>query len=309
MRLLIRRRHLASLLCGVFWLYAGVAYALPVAGAKDRYFTTTDGVRLHYLDAGPQGAPCIVLVPGWTMPAWIFAPQIRAFSRRFHVIAFDPRGQGQSEIAAGGYNQLRRGEDIGDLLKRLGQRPVVIVGWSLGVLDTLAYIHVAGDARIAGLVLIDNSVGENPPPQLQPQRYRSGPQLSLAASRRNFVAGMFQTRQSPAYLNALTAASLRLPEGDARALLEYQVPRSYWREAILGTDKPVLYVVRPHLGDQAEHLLADRPNTEIAIYPHAGHALFVDAAPRFNLLLGRFLLTDVWPPRSQSLSEIAGATP
>jgi len=295
------------LFCGLLWLFAGAAQAQPVAGAKDQYFTTSDGVRLHYLDAGPAEAPCLVLVPGWTMPAWIFAPQIRAFSGNFHIIAFDPRGQGDSEIAPGGYNHIRRGEDIRDLLNRLGPRPVVIIGWSLGVLDTLAFIHVAGDARIAGLVLIDNSVGENPPPK--PEPYRPRPPLSRAAAMREFVAGMFRTPQSPAYLNALTAATLRLPEADARALLEYQVPRSYWREAILSTHKPVLYVVRPHLSGQADHLLADRPNTEIAIYPHAGHALFVDAAPQFNLLLARFLANEVWPQRPKKPTEIAGTTP
>ena len=52
--------------------------------------------------------------------------------------------------------------------------PVVVVGWSLGVLDTLAYVHTHGDALIAGLVLVDNSVGEEPapvpvPPPLAPR--------------------------------------------------------------------------------------------------------------------------------------------
>jgi non-heme chloroperoxidase len=269
------------------------ALAPAIAGTQDRYFVTSDGARLHYLESGPELAQTIVLVPGWAMPAWIFAPQIRAFSRKYHVIAFDPRGQGSSDIPANGYNQVRRGEDIGALLDRLGPRPVVILGWSLGVLDTLAYIHLNGDQRIAGLVLVDNSVGENPAPT--PHPYRPGPVISHAAYMRAFVAGMFLTRQSPDYLRRLTAATLRLPAADARALLEYPVPRSYWRQAIYSTGRPVLYVVRPHLAGQADNLLADRPNTQIAIYPDVGHALFVDAAPRFNTLVARFLLT-VWPP-------------
>ena len=119
-----------------------IIFAAPAhAAAVQKYFTTSDGVRLHYQQSGPAGAPTIVLVPGWTMPGWIFAPQIAAFSARYRVIAFDPRGQGSSDIPAGGYNQDRRGADIGDLLAQLGPRPVVLVGWSLGVLDTLAYIH------------------------------------------------------------------------------------------------------------------------------------------------------------------------
>ncbi len=274
-------------------MLAGIAQAQSVPGAQDRYFFTSDGVRLHYLESGPPLAPTLVLVPGWCMPAWIFTPQIEAFSRNYHVIAFDPRGQGASEIAPDGYNQLRRGEDIGELLSRLGPRPVVIIGWSLGVLDTLAYIHIDGDAQVAGLVLVDNSVGENPPPK--PERYHPGPPMSRPDTMYAFVAGMFRTRQTPEYLNALTAATLRLPAPDARKLLDYPVPRSYWRQAIFSSAKPVLYIVRPHLSGQADNLLLDRPNSEIAIYTGVGHALFVDAAPRFNAQVAQFLATNVWP--------------
>ena len=303
-------RHLmilAFLLCGCIGLFPDGAQAQMLAGTRDGYFTTSDGVRLHYLEAGPRSAHCLVLIPGWTMPAWIFALQIRAFSRNYHVIAFDPRGQGESEIAPGGYNQTRRGEDIGDLLEQLGPQPVVVIGWSLGVLDALAYIHMEGDARIAGLVLIDNSVGENPPPK--PEPYRPGPPISRSTYMREFVAGMFRTRQTPDYLRALTAATLRLPEDDAQQLLEYPVPRSYWREAIFSTQKPILYVVRPHLAGQADNLLADRPNTEIAIYPYVGHALFVDAATRFDALLTSFLVTRVWRSPSQMPSIVNGTAP
>jgi microsomal epoxide hydrolase len=286
---MFRRALLIAALC----LFPLCARAQSLPGTVDRYFDTSDGVRLHYFESGPRFAETIVLVPGWTMPAWIFGPQIRYFSRHYHVIAFDPRGQGFSEIAPDGYNQDRRGQDIGELLQQIGPRPVVIIGWSLGVLDTLAYIHASGDSRIAGLVLVDNSVGENPPPLPAPQ-HRQRP-LPYAEYMRAFVAGMFRSRQSPYYLDRLTEATLRLPEPDARALLAYPVPRTYWREAIFSTPKPVLYIVRPHLKGQADNLLIDRPNTQIAIFPYAGHALFVDAAPRFDALVADYLRSQVWP--------------
>jgi microsomal epoxide hydrolase len=285
-------RMLCLLLC--LLSPAASAGAQTIRGTTNHYFITSDGVRLHYLEAGPRNAPVIVFIPGWAMPAWIFSPQIRAFAQHDHVIAFDPRGQGDSDIPASGYDQDRRGQDIAELLDMLGPRKVVIVAWSLGVLDTLAYIHNSGDAQIAGLVFVDNSVGENPPPHPEPPpspRRR----LTHAQYMRAFVIGMFHTMQSPGYINRLTQATLRLPAEDARLLLAYPVPRSYWREAILSTSKPVLYLVRPHLVGQAQNLLIDRPNTQIAIFPSAGHALFVDAAPRFNTLLANFLRTQIPP--------------
>ena len=72
-----------------------LAQSLP-GNVTDHFFLSSDGVRLHYLEAGPSAAHTLVFVPGWTIPAWIWMPQIQALSRRYHVVAFDPRGQGDS---------------------------------------------------------------------------------------------------------------------------------------------------------------------------------------------------------------------
>jgi microsomal epoxide hydrolase len=270
----------------------GVA-APAIPGTESRFFTTSDGVRLHYLEAGPRAAHTIVLVPGWTMPAWIWQPQITAFSHAYHVVAFDPRGQGDSEVAVDGYDQERRGRDIGELLARLGPAPALVVGWSLGVLDALALVHAEGDAHLAGLILVDNSVGEEPPPQgASPSHARP---LPHAVFMHNFVRGMFHRPQSPAYLDRLTEATLRTPEYAARALLSYPVPRTYWREAVYAARVPVLYVVRPGFAAQAANLQRNRPDTETAVFSDAGHALFVDDATRFNALMQDFIHRHIWP--------------
>jgi microsomal epoxide hydrolase len=108
-----------------------------------------------------------------------------------------------------------------------------------------------------------------------------------------FVTSMFHTCPARAYVDRLTLSCLRLPEADAEALRHYPVPRSYWKEAILSTDVPVLYAVRPRLAPQARNLVLDRPNTSIAVFPEAGHALFVDDAPRFDGLMQQFLDNNV----------------
>lgn len=106
---------------------------------------------------------------------------------------------------------------------------------------------------------------------------------------RDFVTRMFAHDPGDDYVDHLTATCLRVPDHAAALLLCYPVPRSYWKEAILSTAVPVLYAVRPHLQGQAENLLIDRPNTTIALFPKAGHALFVDEPTRFNALLQQFL--------------------
>ena len=261
---------------------------------QSRYFVTSDGVRLHYLEAGQSGHT-IVFVPGWTMPAWIWQSQINAFAQRYHVVAFDPRGQGDSDAPSYGYEPGRRGQDIAELIANLEPVPVLLVGWSLGALDSLAYVRSHGDEKVAGLVLVDNSVGEEPPPPPRAPRRRV-PVMPHAIAMHRFVLGMFHHRPSENYLDRLTEATLRMPEPASRALLAYPMPRTYWRDALYSTNRPVLYVVRPGwLSDQAANLARNRPGTQIAVFGDVGHALFVDDAARFNALLAGFIARTVWP--------------
>ncbi len=279
----------SSLLFGLATLAAGASVR-----ERDRFFLTSDGVRLHYLEAGPSNAHTLVFIPGWTMPAWIWAPQIDAFAQHYHVVAFDPRGQGDSGVPADGYEPMRRGRDVAELINHLNPVPVVVVAWSLGVLDTLASVRAQGDRLIAGLVLVDNSVGEEPAPPFQPVPHRVGPPPSRAEAMRQFVRAMFHRVPSTAYLDRLTEACLRTPEAASRSLLAYPLPRSYWKEAIYATKVPILYAVRPRWVAQGQNLVRNRPDTEMEVFSDAGHALFLDDPERFDGVIDSFLRRRVW---------------
>ncbi len=284
---------LMSCIRAIVLLAALVTLACGPARAADRWFTTSDGVRLHYIERG--AGHTIVLVPGWTMPAWIFDAQIVDFARQYHVVALDPRGQGDSDIAPTGYEQNRRGQDIAELIRHVSAQPVLLVGWSLGVLDSLAYIHDSGDGAIAGLVLVDNSVGEDPPPAPPRHPMHAGRHLPRETMMRNFVRGMFRHPQSAAYLDHLTDVCLRTPEHAASELLDYPVPRTYWKEAVYSTRHPVLYIVTPRLAGQAENLRLHHPAAESVVFEGDGHALFVDDAQKFDALVRDFIRRRVWP--------------
>jgi microsomal epoxide hydrolase len=267
---------------------------IGAAQAADRYFVTSDGVRLHYTEQGQGHA--IVLVPGWTMPGWIFTAQIRAFSTRYRVIAFDPRSQGDSEVARSGHEPFRRGRDIAELLAQIGDPHALLLGWSLGVLDVLSYVHQFGDGQIDGLVLVDNSVGEAPAPM--PPKFhshlRTKRPASRAAAMRAFVASMFKSPRSPDYLDRLTEASLHTPAEAARLLMRYDVPRSFWYDAVYSTNTPILYLVTPRLAGQAGNLAAHHPGAESVVLNGVGHAMFVDDPARFDGLVGDFIRRRVW---------------
>jgi non-heme chloroperoxidase len=287
----MRRLRSILLSCTVIMAVPHPAHAT----SADRFFKTSDGVRLHVIEAGPTFGRTIVFVPGWTMPAWIFQRQIAFFSRDYHVLALDPRGQGDSEAPAQGYEPNRRGADIAELIATQSGRPVLLVGWSLGVLDSLAYVHNFGDGLLNGLVLIDNSIGEDPPPPPHVPSGRRAPAVPREISVARFVRSMFHHSPGEAYLDRLIEASLRTPPDASAALLAYPVPRSYWKEAVYAARKPVLYVVTPRLAGQADNLAIHDPFAETQVFAGSGHALFVDDADRFDSTMLDFIRRRVWP--------------
>ncbi len=105
---------------------------------------------------------------------------------------------------------------------------------------------------------------------------------------------MFQHPPPQPWLDRLeTATTLRLLPA-ANALLAYPVPRSYWKEALYATSRPVLYLVRPKFAGQAGNVAARHPTAETAVWQDVGHALFVDQAGRFNATLRDFLTRRAW---------------
>ncbi len=272
-------------------LAGGLALSLSAARAEDRYFTASDGVRLHYLEQG--GGRSLLFIPGWTMPAAIWAPQIEFFSKHYRVIAFDPRSQGMSAIARSGHTPERRAQDIRELISAAQVDPPVIVGWSLAVLEALAYVERYGDAHHAALVLVDNSVGEEPAPKPSKSGYSLIAELrkDRVATVHQFVRSMYRTPQSAEYLQSIEQASLHTPLQASIDLLSYSWPRTRWRDALYATRRPVMYVVTPQFALQAAAVNRKRTDIRTAVVESVGHALFVDDSARFNSLLQQFIET------------------
>ncbi|MDC0673992.1 alpha/beta hydrolase [Nannocystis radixulma] len=116
----------------------------------------TSRLRVHTRIAGPAGAPLVVLVHGNVSTGAFFEPLMESLAERFHVIAPDMRGFGDSEPAP--IDATRGVRDFADDLRALlvaldlSSRPAVFVGWSAGggVIMQYAIDHAA---HIAGLVL------------------------------------------------------------------------------------------------------------------------------------------------------------
>lgn len=126
------------------------------ASIRSRQLLTSDDVRLRFLERG-EGSP-IILVAGWTMPAEVWNVQLGELSGDARIIAFDPRGQGESESPNSGYTLERRAQDLAELIEQQNFNDVILVGWSLGCFDVLGYPEHHGSSRVAAVVLLDGEI-------------------------------------------------------------------------------------------------------------------------------------------------------
>jgi len=134
------------------------------AGYEDRYFTVSDGLKLHYRDyPGSSEKPLLLCLHGLTRNSRDFAQLAERYSPRFRVITLDFRGRAQSDYDTmpARYSPLTYAGDVQQLLEHLGIAQAVFVGTSLGGLVTMIIAALAPQ-RIVATIL--NDVGPDVDP-------------------------------------------------------------------------------------------------------------------------------------------------
>ena len=105
---------------------------------------TIDGIKIFYREAGPSGAPVVLLLHGFPTSSHMFRNLIPELADRYHVIAPDYPGYGQSDMpdrAQFQYTFDRFGELVDGLLDQLGAKRYAMyvmdygapVGWRLAL--------------------------------------------------------------------------------------------------------------------------------------------------------------------------------
>ncbi len=312
----------------LFAFSIAVSAGVASAAAKDKkpaersgFVTTSDGVKIHYIEAGhlatspsaqignpmPKDAvikkgeiglsaahqfPSILFVPGWTMPAWIWQSQIDYFAHDYRVVAMDPRSQGQSSQTSDGLYPAVMARDIKAVVDQLHLAPVVIVAWSMAVVETMAYVDQFGTGDFAGLILVDNDAGGRAPGDAdQDFGLLKGVLEDRQKSLDGFIRNLNLKKPHPEeYINKLEKASLIVPTNSAVALLVGYFVADY-RSVLPKIDKPVV-VCAAKSGYMSTIVAMQKniPNSKLEVFDGDGHALFVDDPDKFNALVEDFLL-------------------
>ncbi len=168
----------------------------------DCYWSSRDGLRLHYRDYAAElgqaraNRPPVLCLHGLTRNARDFEQLAAHLAGEWRVICPDLRGRGDSGYAkdSASYNPLQYVDDLTALFEQAGLTRVVVIGTSLGGLLTMI-LAATSPERLAGAVLND-----------------IGPELEAAGIERirSYVG---QGRSFPTWMHA--ARSLEESQGSA----------------------------------------------------------------------------------------------
>jgi pimeloyl-ACP methyl ester carboxylesterase len=261
-------RVLSLLLITVSVLAAQQQQAAPYGSnaAVGRTFTH-DGVKLYYEVYG-TGEPLLIIHPNGTSIA-AMKPQIEHFRKRYRVIAMDTRDHGKSGDSTGRLTYEKMTADLAALLDHLKVPSAHVLGWSDGAIEALL-LGMKYPAKVRKIAATGANL--NPSPQaIYPE--------TIAWVKEALASIPPADREKPEVKRSIRTTELMLqePQIDVRALEAIQAPT-----LIMAGDHDLIQ--DEHTLEMFHHI----PNSQLAIFPGATHAVSYDNPALFNATVERF---------------------
>jgi len=266
-------------------------FALPLLGQGD-FYTLEDGTKLYVAETG-EGQP-MIFIPGWTMTYRFFEKQQAHFAKKFHVIAYDPRGQGRADKTTYKNHYAAHAADLREFILEKELNDIILVGWSNGCLTQYEYLRTYGKDRISKFVFID-----------EPPKWVGNPEKEWVYGDfdgyRNSLKRMLSTKSDPNGIidwmlkdsldtttrNWMREEILMTPPHVALSLYIDGLACDYTDE-LKNLDAPSLFLIRESWFEQAKTWLSTNvPKAEVKSI--SSHAMFWERPETFNQLLEQFI--------------------
>lgn len=127
--------------------------------------TSFDGTELAVNVVGPEEAPTLVMLHGFSLDMTVWHYQWKHFSRRYRCVMLDQRGHGRSAPGAGAdYSLEALGHDLKAVVDAFApSAPVVLMGHSMGGMSIISFADLYPSEfgeRIAAVVLANTAAAE-----------------------------------------------------------------------------------------------------------------------------------------------------
>ncbi|AUV80629.1 alpha/beta hydrolase [Salinigranum rubrum] len=263
-----------------------------------------DDTELHVDVAGPDDAPPVVLVHGYSQSRLSWYKQFDSdLTEEFRLVAPDLRGHGDSEKPDGTdayHDPTLWAADVQAVVDEFARDRAVFVGWSYGGLILSDYLSVEGTDDVAGVNLV-GAISEK------------GTDTAAAVAGDAFAAMLsdLETRDAEASVAALgdfldICVAGPLSAHDRYFMLGFnaacpprvrealQSRRADHEDTLRTLDVPVLLTHgtadRVVLPTATENHAALVPDAERSLYEGVGHSPFWEAPERFNRELREFVV-------------------
>lgn len=274
----------------------------PFACTTARHRTFEAGkLALHALEWGDAARPGILMLHGGAAHAHWFDRVADAFAARFHVLALDQRGHGESQWPVPpAYATEDFAGDLLAVIDALGWERAILVGHSMGGHNAMAF-SAWHPERVRALVVLD-SRPSIPEERLGTLRGRGQQRARRPYPTREAAAEAFrlvprETLADPALLRHLGESGVVERDGgwfyrfdpDANRLRR---PADCW--TLLARITAPTLVIRAELSPNLprEHVARIQqliPHATIVAIPHAYHHVTLDAPEPVGAALDRFL--------------------
>jgi esterase len=270
------------------------------------HYVERKGVRLHHLDWGNQDRPTVVMVHGSRLHAHVWNDFGRRFRDRFHIVAVDQRGHGDSAWCQNREYELEDFyADLRAVIETRNLKRFTLVGHSLGGRVSMMFA-ARHPELLERLVLVDITAGR--PENIAPNADMS--RIAETPPPRDFVSH----EDAIEYLGKLLArAPKHMVEESVRQGMREVAPGRYtWKydpalaqsrratppglnlwDMVRNIQTPTLLqygsvsnVVTPEL---AAKMAATMPSCKVDRIENAGHALFTDQPDAFAESMKHFL--------------------
>ena len=147
------------------YMIVSIIFCFHCTDAPQTSVRSSDGVKIIFNERG-SGETAIVFVHGWSNDKSLWSDQMSHFAEKYHVVAIDLAGFGESGDDRSDWTIASFGKDIAAVMEKLDLKQVVLVGFSMGgsvVVETAFH----SPERVSGIVLVDelrNVEMKFPPP-------------------------------------------------------------------------------------------------------------------------------------------------
>lgn len=258
----------------------------------------TNGITLNYEERG--SGPPLILIMGITADHSVWEAHVEDWSRHFRCIMPDNRGVGLSDKPAGAYSSAEMADDIAGLMDELGIESAKVVGCSMGSIIT-QQLAIRHPQKVEAAVLmctwarcdayaksVFNHM-ETIKARLTPPEFMGYIQLLIFGKKHwdENAADLAEGRKDA--LNQQIPQPLVGLSGQAHACRDHDVYDRLGEitcpTLVIGGEDDIF---TPRWMSEEVH--AALPNSELYLYPDAGHGFHFENIEDFNQRVRGYLL-------------------